>query len=402
MLDIRTAQDDIEDALRDAVLYALGKRVAAVTSIAALRAFVTQGANGSSMHDDMLAAVTVAGVTSGYRWNQKSTASDDGAAVVKPNDVTGSGRWLRYTSPLRIAPTVGGSSYYLHELTTGPLERVLVLDKNLEEAELANLIFGQVPSVLIEATDDTPEDLTQISGHRYSKTYHFTVSIFAQNLRDRRQAAQGSTYTGEQSKGANKLDGLIQSLLGGTQLQSVLSGVRNVQIGRGYNWMSEQQMRRVIRGRAFAIQATVENPPASNDYGSAETIFAQGEMTSLGDDTETAWVDGEDHVTGGMDVSLGVGLSKNVTAGTALMNGETVTFAGQLHSFTASTLTYRDLASDGTMTYVEAGLGQAEPPVTDSCLRVGVTTTDGSGVIADRIVARRRVPYGSNNEIDLT
>ncbi len=403
MLDVRDAQDRLEDALRDAVLYALGKRSIAATSVAELRALTTRGATGSAMHDDMLAALTLTGVTSSFRWNGQSTATDDGALVIKPDDVTGNGRWLNWTSPMRLAPTVGGNSYYLHELTSGPLERVILLDRNMDDAEVSKLIFGQVPSVIIEATDDTPADMTQITGHRWDTQYHFTVSTITQNLRDRRQAAQGSKFSGESTLGANKIDGLIQTLLGGTQLYGVLDGIRNVQVGRGYNWISEQAQRRVIRGRAFVILATVENPAAPNDTGLVEEIDAQAELTDLGDDASDPWDLDDDVVTEGLSVGLGVGLSgKTVRAGVATIAGETVTFVGEMRDFTASVATYRDLNPDGTMTYVEAGIFETEPPVTDGALRVGVTTTDGSGIIADRLIARSRVAYGPNVQHPMT
>lgn len=398
-MDVRTAQDELEDAIRDAVLFALGKR-SAVASLDELRALVTRGASGGSvMHDDMLAAVTVESSTTGWRWSSKSTADDDDTDVVKPNDVLeGPGRWLRYESPLRIALTVGGNSKYLHEITSGPLERVIVLDKNMQDEEVSALIMGQVPSVVIETTDDTTEPVVESTGRLLNVEYHLTISVIAQNLRDRRQHAQGSTFSGEPSRGANNIDGLIQSLLVGTSLYNVLDGVRDVLVGRGYNWLSEQAQRRVIRGRAYTVLATVENPPAPNDTADAETIFAQAELTELGEQDDWSF---DDYVKSGLTVGLGVGLARTVAAGVAVIAEEDVAFDGELVTFAASTLTYRDLASDGTMTYVETGLGEAEPAVTDGCLRIGVTTTDGSGVVADRLIARSREAYGANFQHDL-
>ena len=383
--------------MRDAVLFALGERTH-VASVFELRAIVTRGASGASaMHDDRLAAVTVSSVTTGWRWNSLSTATDDGVDVLKPDDVlpdTRPGRWLRYESTLRLAPTIGGNSKYLHELTSGPLKRVLLLDKSLDDAEMRSLMFGQVPTVMIEATDDASTDLQLDTGFRWDRTFKFTITIFAMNFRDRRQAAQGSKVTGELVLGANKIDGLIQSLLGGTQLYNVEDGIRNIQVGRAFNFESLEGQRSVVRSRAYAIQATVENPAAPNDAVAVTAISHQAEMTTLGDDIEDEWVAGEDCVTDGIDVALGAGLFKAVTTGTVTMDGSTVTYPGELRSFTADMLTWRDLKADATMTFVESQPGQPEPPVTAGALRIGVTTTDASGVIADRIVARRRVPYG--------
>lgn len=396
MLDIREAQDTLEDALRDAVLYALGKRYAAVTSVAALRAVPTQGAAGTALNDDCLAATTITGTTTGYRWNSQSEEVDDGAGVIKPDDIAAGdpGRWISWTSPLRISLAPGQNSRYLHEITSGILERVILLDRHMDDAEVGALIFGQVPSVVIEATDDDPDDLTLNTGHRWDTEFHFTISTISQNLRDRRQAAQGSTYSGELEQGANKIDGLVQALLCGTQLHAVIDGIRNVRSGRGYNWVSNEGQRRVIRGRSFTVMATVEYPPAPNDYGPAEQINAQAEMTDLGA-TDPPW-EMDNYISSGFAVGLGAGLTRTVQTGTAILDGEEVEFAGELYTFTANRHTYRDLNPDGTMSYVESEPSQAEPPVTEGALRIGVTMTDGSGITGDRLLARSRVPYGAN------
>ena len=357
--------------------------------MAALRAVITQGQTGPILHDDNLAAL-VALTTTSYRWNSQSTAADNGTTVIRPLDAPAQGRWLLWTSPLRIATTIGGNSSLLHEITSGPLERVIVLDRNMSEEEINSLIFGQIPSVVIEATDDDPEDLTQATGNRWDTQYHFTVSTIAQNLRDRRQAAQGSTFIGEQTLGANKIDGLIQALLGGTQIYAVVDGIRNVQIGRGYNWISEQGQRRVVRGRAFSFFATVEYPQAPNETGPVQEVVTQAELIEM-DDTEQ--FDPDDYVTDGLVVVEGPGLTKTVSAGSAVIAGVTIPFAGVLYTFPALGETYRDLGTGGIMTFVSVQTGAAAPPVTVGSLRIGCTTTNIDSVIADRIIAETITPY---------
>jgi hypothetical protein len=60
------------------------------------------------------------------------------------------------------------------------------------------------------------------------------------NLRDRREAAQGSPVPADATLGAYAIDGFIQALLCGTSLYAAIPGVsdgiRNVRKGRGYNW----------------------------------------------------------------------------------------------------------------------------------------------------------------------
>lgn len=399
MLDVREAQDRIEDALRDAILFAFGKRAAAVASIPLLRAVTTQGLTGPLFHDDNLAAVTFGGTTTGYRWNTQSTAADNGTSVIKPDDVTENGRWLGWASPLRIAFDIGGDSSALHELTTGFLERVIVLDRNMDEKEINALIFGQVPSIVIEATDDDSDDLTQATGNRWSRRFHFTISVIAQNLRDRRQAQHGSTFAGELEIGANRIDGLVQALLGGTAIYQILDGIKNVQIGRGYNWISEQGQRRVVRGRSITVLATVEYPQAPNEIGAAEEVDVQTELVGL---PPSGVFDDDDYLVAGMAVLEGPGLTKTVQAGSAVIAGVTVAFAGSLYTFTALSETYRDLNPAGTITFVTVPAGAAAPPVTAGALRIGATTTDSGGVVADRIIAETRSPYMNPITVSLT
>lgn len=393
MLDVRVAQVSLENALRDAVWLALGKRLPAVPSVAALRAVATAGATSTAMDDDDLINVVSGGVVvAAYRWSTVSAAADDGAAVIKPTDVSAAGRWLAWTSPLRVELVPGGNSAFLHELLSGVLERVVVLDKDADKDEMTELLLGAVPSVGIDARGDDPADQTQDTGWKWDVDFDFTLYAVTKNLRGQRQAALGSDAPGDSDPGAYQVDGLIWSLLGGTQLYSVLDAVKNVRVGRGANWQSDLAQRRVIRSREYTVRATVENPPAPNDDGPVQAISAQFQLAGAG---EQAAVDVGNYVESGIVTALGVGLSKTVSAGVAKIAGADVAYAGELHTFSASADTYRDLSAAGAMTFVEVPNGAEEPAATAGCLRVGVTVTDGAGnVQSDRYVAASAVDFG--------
>lgn len=399
-LDVRTAQTELENAIRDAVLYALGARLPAVASVAALRAVKTQGASGSMRANDDLIAVVVGGVVSAaYRWVSTSTAADDGDTWVKPDDVAANGRWHRWTSPLRIAFDVGGNSQYLHEIQSGPLSRVLVFDKGMSDDVMLSLVSGKMPAVVIEAAGDDPVDATENTGHRWFTEFHFDVYVLNEQLRDRREAAQGSAVSGETKPGANTIDGWIQALLGGTQMHAVIDGIRNVRVGHGYNSTSELGQRRVVRSRAYSFLVTEGHPNAPNDTGPAEEVDTQQNMADLGDEEG---VNLDSYLVDGMDVIEGAGLTKAVRAGSAVIATATVNYAGQLYTFVANRDTYRDLMPDGTMTFVVVDTNEAAPAMTPTALRIGVTRTDGSGVVSDRITAERYAPYGNPIQTPLT
>jgi len=406
MLDLRVAQTAVENVFRDAILYALGKRLPAVADLAALRAVATRGEASSERSDEDL--IKVAGVPAAYRWSSVSDEADDDDAVVKPDDVDTSenGRWLRWETPLRIALTPGADSVFLHEIESGPVVRVLLLDKSMLPEEINGLITGQVPSVVIEATDDDPEDADQDVGFRWFTEYGFNVSIVAENLRDRREAAQGSSVSGETTPGANAIDGLIQALLVGTQLSQLIDGdgeagsIRAIRAGRGFNWVSELAQRRIIRQRAYRVQATVVNPAAPNDAGPAEEVDAQAELIEL---HGASAFDPKNYLDApGFEVAESAGLVKPVAAGTAVIAGQAVIYIGELHTFTADRDTYRDLLPGGSLAFIEVTVQGEEPPVTATALRVGVTRTDGSGVVEDRLLGPTKAAYGPTNEFPLS
>jgi hypothetical protein len=354
-LDIRTAQDDLEDLLRDTILYALGKRLPAASTltVAALRAFPTMGASSSAM----------------------------------PADVTGVGRWLAWTTPLRFSTNVGADSVTLDQIQSGPLQRVVVLDKKFSDEEMADLIQGAVPAVFIVASSDMPEDMTQDTGSIFDDSYEFEVMVVVENLRDRREAAHGSPLDGD--TGANKFDGFIQALLCGTQLTAVQNGVRNVQVGRAENFSSDLAERRVIRSRQYVVQATKYFPNAPNEVNPAQEVDFSPHLAALNDAREVA--DLQYYVVDGLRVGTvaGVyeGLTQAVFAGSAVIAGSGVAYPGEVRTLTAWTDTYRDLKPDGTMVFIEVPAGGEAPDPTVGALRVGVTSTNGVGVVWDVILA---------------
>lgn len=397
-LDIRTAQTEIENAIHDAILYALGWRLPAVATIAELRDVTTAGASGATQrNDDDLINIVVGGlVTAAYRWSTSTTTDDNGSTVIRPTDVNASspGRWLLWTSDMRFEQTVGGVSYPLNELLTGPLKRVAIVDQAMAPDEFEKIIKGRTPSVLITADDDEPERLT-LSGGRYVTLYRFTITVVAQNLRSRRQHVQGSTVDDED--GAYYVDGQIRALLRGIRLRAFLGDSLIVaDFGRGENWTSRHLQRRVFRQRTWTVRVYEAHTPASNNTGELELLNAQGDLADLGEASE---FDEDNYVSSGITVPVGVGLTKPIAAGTATIDGDTVTYAGELKTFTASKDTYRDLLPDGTLEFVEVDIDSEEPAVTATAMRIGVTRTDADSVIADTMIAITAVDYGSAYQV---
>lgn len=404
-LDARLAQTTLENLLRDTILYGLGARLQA-TTIAALRAIPTVGASGlTQRNDDELVCIPGLPVLA-FRWSQTATAADNGTTVIKPNDVTGNGRWLSWTSPLRFSQIVGGDATTLDQLTSGPLAKVIGLDKNLSVDEIVELLGGQVPAVVIQSDVDQPEDATLNVGHRYNTNYEFTVHVIVDNLRDRRQAAQGSDVASDAvvdaNLGANGLDGLIQALIVGTQLYGAIAGVtdaiRNVRKGRGYNWVSDFAERRIIRSRAYSVMVTEEIPAYASDTVEPTDVFVQAELVDL---HQQPSYDANNYLVSGCAPTVGSPLTQSLSAGTAVIAGATVSYAGGAVTFAAYSDTYRDLAANGTMTLTAVTAGGAPPAQAAGTLRIGVSTTNGSIVLSDVPLCQTQANFGPDFDIPI-
>ncbi len=405
-LDVREAQTTLENLLRDTIRRALGRRLPQVASVVALRAVATTGERGPiRMERDL---ITVDGdPLAAYEWSQTSRAADDGAAVIKPTDAGVTGRWLLWTSLLRFAPDGKDSdSVTLDQVDDGPLDRVIVLDKDMTEQEVNALLTGAVPAVLIDSIGDDPKDELLNSGFRWNSDYEFTISALTENLRDDREAAQGSSVSGESAVGANTIDGLLQALLCGTQLCAALGegDLRNIRVGRGHNWVSELRQGRVVRSRTYVLQVTVEYPNATNELVQLEGLDLQSQTATLavpdaGDDLED--FDLDNFLAAGCRVPVASGLTQDVSAGSAVIAGLDVVYDGETQTFSPYTDTYRDLSPDGTLTFVEVPEGGEPPPVTADALRIGVTKTFASAVVGDEILAATKADYMNSFDVPL-
>lgn len=396
MFDSRTVQTILENLLRDSILYALGTRLPQVATVAALRAVSTMGASNtpSRLDDDL---ITVAGTPlKAFRWNTYSNASDDGTNVIRPSDVpTGNrGRWIKWTSVLRFAQTIGDDAVTLDQNESGHAVRVIALDKSLSVDELINLLAGQVPAIVIESVDDDPDEATQNVGQTYLADYNFNVHCIVENLRDRREAAQGSEVTSDNTLGANTLDGLVQALICGTRLYPVIEGttdgIRTVQKGRGYNWISDYAQGRVIRSRSYTVRVSEEIPAYESDTAVVNLAVFQAQLVGAGEDG----FDVNNYLASGCAFVIGGALSQALSAGAAVIDGEEVAYAGEAVTLPAYSDTYYDLSTEGDMTLTSVTAGGSTPAVAADSMRIGRVTTNGLVVVGVELLVTTIENYG--------
>jgi hypothetical protein len=96
-------------------------------------------------------------------------------------------------------------------------------------------------------------------------------------------------------------------------------------------------------------------------------------------------------VAQGLRIQPQSGLSAAPVPGVAYFDGQPVSVSPGLHVFSANSDTYRDLLPNGTLIYLEADVGQPAPSQTPNSLRVGVTRTDATSIIADTLLCSYRL-----------
>lgn len=376
-LAVTTALTTIEEGLRDRLLLGLGQRFTpAAATVSALRAY----ASASSKHH-ALRYVTAAGYT--YRFNRYSTGVDDGDAVIKPTDNPTAGRWLKTTSTVQ----------------TG-YARAVELYEGESAAEDIIARFAARPAIVVVYQGEANTPISQNAGALYDYRPRFAIWMVSSNLRGEHQAATGSQISTEAAAdpGANRMLGDVKSLLAGSDLD--VTGVKWVELGaaeRAYTSLADRLM---VYQLSVEVRATVHIPDESLvTLDSVRTFDAQRQLVNLHGDDE---FDSDNYLVSGITVPTGTGLTKSVASGSAKINGATVAYAGESRAFAASTDTYRDLGTGGTLTFVERSNGQDEPSVTSGALRIGVTVTDASGVTEDRIIAATLVNFGAVDQIPTT
>lgn len=378
----RTALARIQDVLLTAIDTALRVRTYSVDSIAALRAVASTGPSGMpSIGPDTLALVGGSGL---YRWSRFSTASDDGAAVVKPTDGGTAGRWLQQANPGGSTPLcLRGDD--VTSLSSGYLKDVILFEGGVDD-EFIERTAARVPAVAIDWTSMAKERAGNNAGQLSKCDFSFLIWIIDENLRGDMTASRGSEVVAEaaRSPGAYAIGGDISDLLDGALGEQL--GEQGITICRTGNLSiveKKQKGRRVILALELGVWATI-----SRSGSNAITMAGlDTQMQDAAARSSTA-VDPDNVLISGLRISVGSGLSRAPSNGSAKVGGTTVAVTGAaLHTFDAWSDTYRDLADDGTITYTAVPIDAEPPAQADGTLRLGCTRTDSAGATRDVLLA---------------
>lgn len=391
----------IEDALLREISFAMRRGIPPAATPAALRLQPAFEAGSPTRAD--LDLVYVTSLARRFYWWQASTADDDDETVIKPLDAGPTGRWLIVSSTLRF------NGVPLAEIEDGVLREVILYEGDFSWADLNAKIFGRAPCVAIHFDTESHKAKSLVRGALYDYRVKFEIWSVAKNYRDRFEASIGSEFADElaDDPGALRIHGRVKKFLAGSDLglggdpdsgSLDYSGVDSTEILDGRLDYSDLKDRVFVMALNIEVRGSLANPDAALELRTITRIDAQREQSSVG---PTGKLDLLNCVTSGLEVQLGMGFAKTIAAGFAKIDGTEIAVDAFMHTFTASTVTYRDLAMDGTWTFVEVKPGYDTPEPAEGMLRIAATTTDSAGIVGDAFLASSYIPSETPDQIEV-
>lgn len=389
-LNVEESLAQICDALVRELSFALKKRLPPVATPAALRLV-------PSMIEDMptrldLQIIYVTSVGKCFYWSQFATAADNGTTVIAPADAGPTGRWLLVESTLLY------KGVPVAEIEEGVIREVILHVGDFDEQVLKSRIFGKAPCVAIHLDTEAHKAISQIPGTLADYRVGIETWAVSRNFRAGYEASLGSPLPDEfaADPGVLRLSGKVKNFLWGSNLG--IDTITDTVPLEARNDRSDVAERVFVWAQTWEIRGSLHRPDEPFELTDVDRIDAQRMQSSVG---PTGELDLPNCITSGLHVPIGLGLAKTIAAGTAKIDGTTVTVAATAHTFTASTNTYRDLAPDGTWTFTEVATGYDVPEPAAGSLRVGLTVTDAAGVAWDTFLASSYIPSETPDQIEV-
>lgn len=392
-LPFRGATKAVTDAIRAAINLAFRER-STVATVAALRAVAAFGSDGSqAMTPGAIRFVSSAGCC--YVWDADSTDADDGDAVIASTGAgTRAGRWRKATSPAVLLSTGGDAPALrladgtaIHQVQSGYLRNVILYSGERTEEDFEKRIYGQRPCVVIDFLGRAKERQSLRAGQLAQATYRFQVDVISFCARPEEKGFAGSPLPEEAAKDPGAwaiaedveqlLDGALGEQLGLTAISH--SRVTDMDI-----------VERTLAGRRAVVSMDLEVfasiGRAVQTTPALSGLFAQPTLAIARPPGQA--VDPDNVIVEGLGVSIGLGLIRAPANGSARIDGELVATTGaSLHTFAASSDTYRDLSAAGAWTYTAVAIDAPAPAQDAGTLRIGRTRTSSGAVVEDLLLA---------------
>ena len=393
-LEYRTALTQIERAIVDRLALAFQERLPAAADFAALRKLDMQFV----MHRDLI-FVEARGTC--YFWQDTAKDPDNGGSVIAPDNWidagTGklkAGRWTEAADQSMYAPRGTTQALPLNQIRSGYARTVMLYAGKADSEDAFSRIFGRRPAMLV-AWKGTKR--TQISGSPalFEARYAFDVYGISYCPRFGPDALYGSELPEEAAEdpGLNQIlsdasDCLVGASDEKTDYCHLVPGVDVVLPGDDDIVEESLGERLFVGATSVEVVAYLHRP----DYDAARItnihvdvrLAAGGKPdapNSVGEGLKVAWPQ--------------AGLRTAIEGGWATINAVRVAVTTTPVSLPPNSDIYRDLKPDGTWMLQHVPAGDPDPPKQqDGTLRVGVTTTDGGGVVFDRYLCSALLGMG--------
>lgn len=360
-----------------------------------------QALDVSAGFDGALCYVTSVGLV--YELRMFSGATQNLPTIVQPTTApTGhaGARWIQSTSQVNEGPNHNAP---LRSKQTGYC-RVVDLFRGqgaTDEAMLA--LLETKPSMLLVRSPSPPQPASSgYPGSYYEFTHLYDVWCASQNDRGAPYSVWDDPVTAD--PGVNTMIGQVEHLFAGLQ-GSVpqeprgnlgLKGLLWCEIGTSTDLADDQFQHIFLTSTQIKVycrfpsrdEDLVTLPPA--------TFNVEDRLAMTG---ASPGFDVNNYVRQGYMFPPQGPLTVTYPASVAVVAGAPIMSTPASHTFGAAVLTYRDLNPDGTFTYLATVFGVPPPPVTTGALRVGVTTTDGSSIVNDRILCSTSLAFRAPAQI---
>jgi len=383
-LSNRAAIKRVEDVLYAAVNSALRVRSHSPASVSALRGISTAGATGGqAVVDGRLAIISGTGL---YQWSRTSADADNGTTVIKPSDGGATGRWLKQTNPGGTSTPLTFRGDDVTAIGSGYLQAVILGDGAIDDEEWRERTLQRRPAVVLDFTGWQRERAGTNPGQLTKGDFSFLLWVVDENLRGDMVAVRGSDVAAEaaRSPGAYAIVGdLIDLLDGVTGEQLGEPGITFARCGNANPGPRLLKGRHVVWTVELGVWATTSRRGSNAQTLSSLTGALEHAIARPADED----MNRDCVIVDGLRVSIGTGLARAPSNGTAVISGTTVISSGTLHTFTAWRDTYRDLGTDGSFVYSEVAPYSAAPSVASGTMRIGYTRTDSAGATDDVLLA---------------
>ncbi len=384
-LEIRTAVVQIETAILEALRLAYFYRYPLAQTLSELAQ-----RDAFKLLAGSLAFVATEGVC--FRWEPASLLPVLPPYVVAPVALgdAGNGRWIRESSSLTLGHDFRRP---LHTVRTGYVRYVGIYQG--EDDEMLERINGQAPAFLCEWTRNDIESVGMRHGSLYEFDLSFVVHALSRNLRDGADGTIGADVPADSgtapAPGLLRMLGDVQYLLAGSRL-GLEPGVKFASIDGAAQIVETDLAQRWFRAELpLTVRASV--------HLIDEDLFDDPEVWVMRKDAGTAGqepIDRSNYVAEGLRFAAAPGLTGTPSPGVAYVAGQLVISTPPPHTFPASSDSYRDLRPDGSLVYRSVPNGSEPPPVASGAMRIGVTVTDGTRIIADSYLCDYVVSSGAD------